>query len=63
MILDYIIVGLYSFALLVILIYSLLQLQLVLNYKKTKKQKVKPVANPTHWPKVTVQLPLTTKNM
>ncbi|MBZ9779710.1 glycosyltransferase family 2 protein [Psychroflexus sp. CAK8W] len=58
MILDYIIVGLYSFALLVILIYSLLQLQLVVNYKKAKKQKVKPVAYPTQWPKVTVQLPL-----
>ncbi|MFO7744072.1 MAG: glycosyltransferase family 2 protein [Psychroflexus sp.] len=58
MILDYIIVGLYSFALLVILIYSLLQLQLVINFKKAKKQNTESVRNPVHWPKVTIQLPL-----
>lgn len=58
MIIDYIIVGLYTFALFVILIYSLLQLQLVLNYKKEKKKKTKAIQEPNEWPKVTIQLPL-----
>lgn len=58
MIIDYIVIGLYSLALLVILVYSLLQLQLVLNYKKAKKQKGNVIQKPTEWPKVTVQLPL-----
>ncbi|MBZ9629027.1 glycosyltransferase family 2 protein [Psychroflexus sp. CAK1W] len=58
MIIDYFIIGLYTLALFVILIYSLLQLQLVLNYKKAKKQKTKVVQKPADWPKVTVQLPL-----
>lgn len=58
MIIDYIIIGLYSFSLFVILIYSLLQLQLVLNFKKANKQKTEVILEPTEWPKVTVQLPL-----
>ncbi|SDG90276.1 cellulose synthase family protein [Psychroflexus sediminis] len=58
MILDYIIIGLYSFALFVILIYSLLQLQLVLNYQKAKKREPEAIQATCEWPKVTVQLPL-----
>ncbi len=58
MIMDYIIIGLYSLALFVILIYGLLQLQLVLNYKKAKHKKTELVKEPKNWPKVTVQLPL-----
>lgn len=58
MILDYLIISLYSLALFIILIYSLLQLQLVLNYKKAKKIKTEAVPIPEDWPKVTVQLPL-----
>jgi cellulose synthase/poly-beta-1,6-N-acetylglucosamine synthase-like glycosyltransferase len=58
MILDYIIIGLYTISLFVILVYSLLQLQLVLNYKKAKKKKKTKIEYPEVWPKVTVQLPL-----
>ncbi|MBZ9787410.1 glycosyltransferase family 2 protein [Psychroflexus sp. CAK57W] len=58
MIIDYFIIGLYTLALFVILVYSLLQLQLVLNYKKAKKQKTNITQKPADWPKVTVQLPL-----
>jgi cellulose synthase/poly-beta-1,6-N-acetylglucosamine synthase-like glycosyltransferase len=58
MIVDYIIIGIYSFSLLVILLYSLLQLQLVFNYKKAKKKKTQLPQTPKDWPKVTVQLPL-----
>jgi len=58
MILDYIIIGLYTLSLFVILVYSILQLQLVLNYKKANRKKKIKVDDPEIWPKVTVQLPL-----
>ncbi|WP_019037816.1 cellulose synthase family protein [Psychroflexus tropicus] len=58
MILSYIIIGLYAISLFVILIYSLLQLQLVINYKKDKKIKKEAPNDPKFWPKVTIQLPL-----
>jgi hypothetical protein len=58
MILDYIIIGIYSLALFVILLYSLAQLQLVLNYKKAKQPVSKDPIKPQEWPKVTIQLPL-----
>jgi len=58
MILDYVIIGIYSLALFVILLYSLAQLQLILNYKKAKQQVSKDPVEPQEWPKVTIQLPL-----
>ena len=58
MILDYIIIGIYSLALLVILLYSLAQLQLVLNYKKAKQQVSQNTIEPQEWPTVNIQLPL-----
>lgn len=58
MITDYIILSLYSFSLFVILIYSLLQLQLVQNFKKAKNRTNKMIEEPKKWPKVTIQLPL-----
>ncbi|NEV92549.1 glycosyltransferase [Psychroflexus sp. YR1-1] len=58
MIFEYIIVGLYTLALFLILVYSLLQLQLVLHYQKAKKKSPQVLKEPAEWPKVTVQLPL-----
>jgi len=58
MILDFIILGLYGFALMVIWIYSILQLQLVFKFKKANRHSTEAVQAPKIWPKVTVQLPL-----
>ena len=58
MILNYIIIAFYSGSLFVILLYSLLQLELVFNYKKAKKQKKTYPKEPKDWPMVSVQLPL-----
>lgn len=59
MILDYIIVSIYGLALLVIFIYSLVQLQLILNFRKATKHKTNQSPKTLeNWPKVTVQLPL-----
>ena len=41
-----------------IFIYSLVQLSLVINYLKSKKQKRSIPPPPTTWPSVTVQLPV-----
>ncbi|WP_127846518.1 cellulose synthase family protein [Psychroflexus aestuariivivens] len=59
MILDYVVLSIYALALLAIFIYSLAQLELILNFKKASKNKrIETFETLETWPKVTVQLPL-----
>ncbi len=62
MILEYIIIAIYSLALLIIFLYSLAQLNLLFNYFKAKKRKdvceTFDFSNPAEIPFVTIQLPV-----
>jgi cellulose synthase/poly-beta-1,6-N-acetylglucosamine synthase-like glycosyltransferase len=62
MILEYIIITLYSIALILIFMYALAQLNLLLNYISNKKKKDDSVkydlSNPDEIPFVTIQLPV-----
>ena len=58
MIIEYLTLGIYALALLIILMYGIAQLHLVINYNRAKKTGHSSIEKPQHWPKVTVQLPL-----
>lgn len=55
---EYLILGVYTLALLIILMYSIAQLQLILNFKKAKTAKTDSITGPDEWPKITIQLPV-----
>ncbi|MGB0317104.1 MAG: glycosyltransferase [Flavobacteriaceae bacterium] len=58
--LSYAVLILYGLSLILILIYSLTQLNMLryfLKYQQSKPKKA-PIPTPTHWPSVTIQLPL-----
>jgi cellulose synthase/poly-beta-1,6-N-acetylglucosamine synthase-like glycosyltransferase len=58
MTIEYLILGVYTLALLIILMYSIAQLQLVVNFNKAKSAGNPSVKKPDEWPKVTIQLPV-----
>jgi len=59
---EYLVVGIYSFALILIFFYALAQLNLLVNYTKAQKQKETDqtfdLSNPNEVPYVTIQLPI-----
>lgn len=62
MVLEYVILGIYSLALVLILMYALAQLNLLINYltsrKKDEKAQLFDLSNPNEVPYVTIQLPV-----
>ncbi len=58
MIFLYLLLGVYSLAMLFILIYSLAQGHLLLNFLKSRRHRESTPPDPKEWPKVTIQLPV-----